>query len=136
MSLSPFIIPSRDVSMHEAKAKCSCHVHLFKSGCGRRCYSELKQGRCNLVIPNSCNWAWPFQGEGEIIAYERTSHPSNIETWPPISWLLIDLKWIELGQFGVFKINSGVRSTKKRKFHTNTISRLLCWMNEMYAHMR
>ena len=28
-----------------------------------------------------------------VIVYERTSHPTNINTWAPIALLLIDLKW-------------------------------------------
>ena len=36
-----------------------------------------------------------------IIVYERTSPPFNINTWPLLSLLSINLKWLRLVQFGI-----------------------------------
>ena len=34
----------------------------------------------------------PLLGERDLSVYEHTSHPSNINTWPPIGLWLIHLK--------------------------------------------
>ena len=69
--------------------------------------------------------------EGNV-AFVRTSHPSSLKTWPPTYLLLIHLKWPRMGWFGVFKADSGVKSTTKVTSKIRAISRLLCWMKERY----
>lgn len=55
-----------------------------------------------------------FEGERDwIIVHKRTSHPSNLETWPLYKVLLFHFKWVWAKYFGVFKANFGVESTKK-----------------------
>jgi hypothetical protein len=72
-----------------------------------------------------------------IITYEPTSHQSNIKAWPPYKFygrsISNALNWTNLESL---KPIMCVQSTKNATSGLNASRRLLCWMNDIYAHMQ
>ena len=56
----------------------------------------------------------------------------NIITWPPIGLLSIHLKQSTLKSLQLLQV---AFQLKRVIFGLHTISRILCWMNERYAHI-
>jgi len=73
-------------------------------------------------------------GRGEIIVYECTSYPSNIETWHPIGFVVNSSQLIPntliYGLWDWFRCQV---NRKKNPSELHIILGLLCWMNERYA---
>ena len=62
---------------------------------------------------NSKNMSPIVRNRERLIAYKSTSHPSNINIWPPTGLWLFPLKWLGLDKSKLLKTNFNVKSPRK-----------------------
>ena len=71
-----------------------------------------------------------------MIAYECTTHPSNIKTWTLVGLWMIHLSSSGLDKFKVSEASFSFTPTINKNNMMHTIQWLLYRINERYAHMR